>query len=98
MKTLPRVVAVLLLSLSIPLAAHAGAVVEVRPDSPIIQPPDKRTATVLEDREGRLSFAEAHAQAERFIPADRTGPPDGNSRYWIAQRIQSHLPTIGRFC
>ncbi len=82
----------LLLVLLSPLVAHAGMVVDIRPDSPIIQPPDKRAASVLEDRDGTLSFADAREQSARFIPADKMGPPNGNSHYWIAQRIQSHLP------
>ncbi len=67
--------------------------VEVRPDSPVIQLPDKATASVLEDRGHTLDLAAVRALAGRFVPAAQMGPPDANSRYWVAQRIRSQLPT-----
>lgn len=93
MKTLPRVVAVLLLSLLCPLAAHAAAVVEVRPESPIIQQPDKNAASVLVDSERKLEFIDIRGLADQFAPAASLGPPDAKSRYWVMQRIVSKLPT-----
>ncbi len=76
-----------------PAPAEATPVVEVRPDSPVIQMPDKRTAFVLEDRERNIDFADARALTERFVPASQMGPPDANIRYWIVQRIHSQWPT-----
>ena len=84
----------LLLSTSLwPCPALAATVVEVRPDSPIIQQPDKQAASVLIDTERKLAFADLPAQADRFVPAASLGPPDANYRYWITQRIVSKLPT-----
>ncbi len=93
MKTLPRVVAVLLLSLLCPLAAYPAAVVEVRPESPVIQQPDKNAASVLVDSERKLEFIDIRGLADRFVPAASLGPPDAMSRYWVMQRIVSKLPT-----
>ncbi len=93
MKTLPRVVAVLLLSLLFSLVARAAAVVEVRPESPLIQQPDKSAASVLVDSERKLEFIDIRGLADQFVPAASLGPPDAKSRYWVMQRIASKLPT-----
>ncbi len=93
MKTLPRVVAVLLLSLLFSLVVRAAAVVEVRPESPLIQQPDKSAASVLVDSERKLEFIDIRGLADQFVPAASLGPPDAKSRYWVMQRIASKLPT-----
>ena len=93
MKTLHRVVAVLLAALLFPTLAAAAAAVEVRPDSPIIQLPDKSAAAVLVDVERKLDFADISNMPDRFQPAASMGPPDANHRYWVKQRILSKLPT-----
>ena len=93
MKSLHRVVAVLLFALSLPALVLAGTAVEVRPDSPIIQQPDKNAASVLVDSEHKLEFADLAALSERFVPAASMGPPDANHRYWVTQRVVSQLPT-----
>ncbi len=93
MKTLPRVVAVLLLSLLFSLVARAAAVVEVRPESPLIQQPDKSAASVLVDSERKLEFIDIRGLADQFVPAASLGPPDAKSRYWVMQRSASKLPT-----
>ncbi len=93
MKTLPRVVAVLVVTVLFPLLAVAGDAVEVGADSPVIQLPDKRAAAVLEDPAHTLEFAEVRALADRFVPADHMAAPNPDSRYWIRQRVHSLLPT-----
>ncbi len=76
-----------------PATAQTTPAVEVRPDSPVLQMPDKRTAFVLEDRERKFDLADARALSDRFVPATQMGPPDANIRYWIMQRIHSQWPT-----
>lgn len=98
MKTLYRHLLLALSVLLVPLMSSAANLatypaVEVRPESPVIQSPDKATASVLEDREHTLDFAAVFAQPDRFVPAAQMGPPNANSRYWVAQRIRSQLPT-----
>ena len=93
MKTLSRVVAVLLITWLCPALAAAGNIVEVRPDSPIIQLPDKSAASVLADPERKLEFADIREQGDRFEPAASIGPPGASNRYWVRQRILSQLPT-----
>ena len=74
MKTLSRVVALqlawllplLLSSLLYPLMAMAGSVVEVRPDSPIIQLPDKNAASVLIDADRKIEFDDLRGLADRL--------------------------------
>ena len=93
MKTVSRIVAVVLIALLYPALAAASDVVEVRPDSPIIQPPDKDAASVLTDPGRTLEFADIREMGDRFVPAARMGPPDANHRYWVMQRVHSLLPT-----
>jgi serine phosphatase RsbU (regulator of sigma subunit) len=93
MNTLHRVVIVLLFSLLMPTLAAAGTAVEVRPDSPIIQLPDKGAAAVLIDAGRTLAFADIREMPDRFLSAASLGPPDAHHRYWVTQRILSKLPT-----
>jgi hypothetical protein len=93
MKLLHRVLAVLLCCPSSLILAFAGSVIEVRPDSPIIQQPDKQAAMVLVNTERKLEFADLPAQADRFVPAASIGLPNANYRYRITHRVVSRLPT-----